>query len=89
MYVNQVFMSCDRLLLMAGIYLLHQTFFDRLLLWEDGAELCGHGKPSPWPEEFETLDSVSLVLSMSISLVYCHFHASLHGNFFQDNITEM
>lgn len=53
MYVNQVFMSCDRLLLMAGIYLLHQAFFDRLLLWEDGAELCGHGKPSTWPEEFE------------------------------------
>lgn len=33
MYINEVFMSCDRLLLMAGIYLLHQTFFDRLLLW--------------------------------------------------------
>lgn len=83
-------MGCDRLLLMAGIYLLHQTFFDRLLLREDGDELCGLcGKPSIWPEKFETLDSVPLVLSISISLVYCHFHASLHGNFFQDNITEM
>lgn len=82
-------MSCDRLLLMAGIYLVHQTFFDRLLLREDGAELYGHGKSSAWPEEFETSHSVSLVFSISISLVYCHFHASLHGNLFQDNITEM
>lgn len=82
-------MSCDRLLLMAGVYLLHHTFFDRLLLQENGAELCGHGKPSAWPEEFETSDSVSPVLSISVSLVYCHFHASLHGNFFQDKITEM
>lgn len=34
MPVNWVFMSCDRLLLMAGIYQLHQTLFDRLLPWE-------------------------------------------------------
>lgn len=74
---------------MVGTFLLHQNFFDRLLLREDGAELCGHGKPSAWPDEFETLDSVYLVLCISISLVYCHFHASLHGNFFQDNIREI